>query len=64
MDYNKRFNICVTGVLEKKGEVEKVMASKVFNLAKQKKETKRSEVVRRAASGMRFWMERLQQVLP
>lgn len=39
MDYNKRFNICVTGVLEKKGEVEKVMASKVFNLAKQKKET-------------------------
>lgn len=39
MDYNKRFNICVTGVLEKKSEVEKVMASKVFNLAKQKKET-------------------------
>ena len=25
-DYNKRFHICVIGVLEKKGEAEKVMA--------------------------------------
>lgn len=25
-DYNKRFNICVIGALEKKGKVEKVMA--------------------------------------
>ena len=25
-DYNKRFNICVIGAVEKKGEVEKVMA--------------------------------------